>query len=351
MHVCGHTVVLGGLAGCPAGCHSTGPAAKSAPRPPALSLLPRPAADFVLGPPVRLRTPHAQIVADVRANAQRREQGLRTQLAEKDKQIATMQDMLGTSKQSKLFKGGDRAFMDDLLLTVLEQKDALADELHSLSNEFLKLKARLGMSEFEKEKLEAESRAQKRRSAGSIGSAGSLSSLRQNSDETPGAAPAASTGRIFGSAPSLISSFRQTSDPGPGPRSSAPVVGRLRSGDSSRPDRESFDTVFDVANSRSMSLASVGEVDATMTEEVVSQLASLEERDAMASQLAEAEQTIQELGAQLEVQSRNSSRQGSRQRRKQVRTADEPVPNGCCIVEPPSLLTTTRVVYASSATG
>jgi len=246
-----------------------------------------------------------EIVAGVRATAQRREQGLRTQLAERDKQIATMQDMLGTSKESKLFNGGDRAFMDDLLLTVLEQKDALADKLDALSNEYLKLKAKLGMSEFEKEKLEAESRAQQRRSAGSIGSAGSVGSLRQRSEDFTGAAPAAaSAGRLFGSAPS-VSSFRQTSDPGP----------RL-SADSSRPRRESSDVVFDVANSRSMSLASVGEVDATMTEEVASHLADLEERGATANELAEADRTIQELRAQLE-QSKASSRQDSRQRRKQ----------------------------------
>ena len=267
---------------------------------------------FLLGPVGRC-CPPAQIVAGVRATAQRREQGLRTQLAERDKQIATMQDMLGTSKESKLFNGGDRAFMDDLLLTVLEQKDALADKLDALSNEYLKLKAKLGMSEFEKEKLEAESRAQQRRSAGSIGSAGSVGSLRQRSEDFTGAAPAAaSAGRLFGSAPS-VSSFRQTSDPGP----------RL-SADSSRPRRESSDVVFDVANSRSMSLASVGEVDATMTEEVASHLANLEERGATANELAEADRTIQELRAQLE-QSKASLRQDSRQRRKQVKAAKGPL--------------------------
>lgn len=36
----------------------------------------------------------------------------------------------------------DRAFMDDFLLTVLEQKDRLADELHSLNNECVLASAR-----------------------------------------------------------------------------------------------------------------------------------------------------------------------------------------------------------------
>lgn len=54
--------------------------------------------------------------------------------------------------------------MDEYLLSVLEQKDKLADELHSLNSEYARLKARLGMSEFQKEKLQAASRAQMRRS-------------------------------------------------------------------------------------------------------------------------------------------------------------------------------------------
>ena len=56
------------------------------------------------------------------------------------------------------------SFLDDFLLTVLEQKDRLADEVHSLNCAFADAKAQLGMTELEKERLQAELRAVGRRS-------------------------------------------------------------------------------------------------------------------------------------------------------------------------------------------
>ena len=89
--------------------------------------------------------------------------------------------------------------MDEYLLTVLEQKDKLADELHSLNSEYARLKARLGMSEFQKEKLQAASRAEMRRSppngkrGGSPGRKGGLPSF---GDADGGAAAVASNDQI-----------------------------------------------------------------------------------------------------------------------------------------------------------
>lgn len=52
--------------------------------------------------------------------------------------------------------------MDDYLISVLEQKDQLADELHARTNAYAEIKAKLGMAEFENERLLAEVRAQVR---------------------------------------------------------------------------------------------------------------------------------------------------------------------------------------------
>ena len=63
--------------------------------------------------------------------------------------------------------------LQDFLISVLEQKDQLADQLYTLNNAYADVKARLGMAEFEKEKLQAESRAAARKGGhGGSGTAG-----------------------------------------------------------------------------------------------------------------------------------------------------------------------------------
>ena len=59
--------------------------------------------------------------------------------------------------------GGGAGIWQDFLISVLEQKDQLADQLYTLNNAYADVKARLGMAEFEKEKLQAESRAAARK--------------------------------------------------------------------------------------------------------------------------------------------------------------------------------------------
>jgi hypothetical protein len=119
-----------------------------------------------------------ELIQQARTVAERTADSFRTQIAEKDKQLQIMQSLLEESKVSTVSSSSlnqqvqsrnpDRAFMDEFLLTVLEQKDRLADQLHSLNSEYAKMKARLGMTEFEKEKLEAASRAQTRRRGSSL---------------------------------------------------------------------------------------------------------------------------------------------------------------------------------------
>eukprot|EP00037_Helgoeca_nana_P036734 m.12829 g.12829 ORF g.12829 m.12829 type:complete len:876 (+) comp7904_c0_seq1:52-2679(+) len=71
-------------------------------------------------------------------------------------------------------KKTDRSFMDDYLISVLEQKDKLADELHARTNSYAEIKAKLGMAEFENERLLAEYRAQTRLNTRSNSSDGIL---------------------------------------------------------------------------------------------------------------------------------------------------------------------------------
>eukprot|EP00039_Didymoeca_costata_P008177 m.108800 g.108800 ORF g.108800 m.108800 type:complete len:814 (+) comp13980_c0_seq2:409-2850(+) len=107
-----------------------------------------------------------ELVNEARAMAQNTEESYRAQLEEKDKQVQILQSLIDSQKKKQVpseFKPPERAFMDDFLLAVLEQKDKLADELHSLNNEYARMKAQLGMSEFQKEKLEAETRAIQRK--------------------------------------------------------------------------------------------------------------------------------------------------------------------------------------------
>jgi len=67
------------------------------------------------------------------------------------RRLISEQELLDEAPKPEDTAGGkthpapDRAFMDDFLLTVLEQKDRLADELHSLNNEFVSLRAFRGI--------------------------------------------------------------------------------------------------------------------------------------------------------------------------------------------------------------
>eukprot|EP00041_Stephanoeca_diplocostata_P026062 m.694803 g.694803 ORF g.694803 m.694803 type:complete len:323 (-) comp22885_c0_seq2:181-1149(-) len=125
------------------------------------------------------------LLAETRSCVDRTLKTYEAQIAEKDKQLAIMQALLDDARKqssiyatSSLLQGNgpnsrkpDRAFMDDYLISILEQKDNLQDELHTLNTAYADVKARLGMAEFEKEKIQAEYRAASRaRRAGETGS-------------------------------------------------------------------------------------------------------------------------------------------------------------------------------------
>ena len=57
----------------------------------------------------------------------------------------------------------DRAFMDDFLLSVLEQKDELQDQVYDLTKQLVETKAKLGMMEFEHERSESQRRMLERK--------------------------------------------------------------------------------------------------------------------------------------------------------------------------------------------
>lgn len=134
-----------------------------------------------------------ELLAESRAISMQTEELLRAQLEEKDKQLDILQTSVDNFRVSSLpLDGGDpaylsaaptetqangsgssvsqsprkdRAFMDDFLLSVLEQKDTLQDEVHDLSNQLAETKAKLGMMEYERERAETDRRMQDRRRA------------------------------------------------------------------------------------------------------------------------------------------------------------------------------------------
>eukprot|EP00040_Diaphanoeca_grandis_P031090 m.185260 g.185260 ORF g.185260 m.185260 type:complete len:884 (-) comp32225_c0_seq1:569-3220(-) len=124
----------------------------------------------------------SELMKETRELASRTESTYKAQLEEKSKQLKIMHALLDDAQKPSsnpsevLGKNGeptaklDRAFMDDFLISVLEQKDQLADKLYTLNNAYADIKAKLGMAEFEKEKLLAESRAANRRSGTTLSS-------------------------------------------------------------------------------------------------------------------------------------------------------------------------------------
>ncbi len=121
-----------------------------------------------------------ELILEARAISQQTEELLRAQLLEKDKQIEILKGCLeglsaeppaekaaDSSLDSSLLDGNggsrkDRAFMDDFLISVLEQKDALQDQVYDLSNKLAETKAKLGMMQFEQERAESQRRMQER---------------------------------------------------------------------------------------------------------------------------------------------------------------------------------------------
>lgn len=134
-----------------------------------------------------------ELMAETRALASRSEETYRAQLKEKGKQLEIMQALLddaqrASARPTDVFGGAggepgklDRGFMDDFLISVLEQKDQLADQLYTLNNAYADVKARLGMAEFEREKLQAEFRAAARK--GGHGGSGSPGPSPGGSDQ------------------------------------------------------------------------------------------------------------------------------------------------------------------------
>mmetsp|Transcript_35936 Transcript_35936/g.94217 ORF Transcript_35936/g.94217 Transcript_35936/m.94217 type:complete len:927 (+) Transcript_35936:37-2817(+) len=115
-----------------------------------------------------------ELMRDAKQLASRAEAEYKVQLEVKSKELSAVRALLAEAQsekgspsrsprfQQRAEKKSDRSFMDDYLITVLEQKDKLADELHARTCAYAELKSQLGMAEFEKERLLAECRAQSR---------------------------------------------------------------------------------------------------------------------------------------------------------------------------------------------
>eukprot|EP00043_Microstomoeca_roanoka_P012365 m.119595 g.119595 ORF g.119595 m.119595 type:complete len:837 (-) comp15473_c1_seq2:56-2566(-) len=104
------------------------------------------------------------LVSEVRRNAEEQIKVLKLRLDEKETQIQLLQGIVNDLDSNNRLnsdlqdiKGSEahreRPFVDDFLLKVLQERDELTDKLHDMHNELVEVKAQLGTSELEKERL------------------------------------------------------------------------------------------------------------------------------------------------------------------------------------------------------